>query len=125
MLTLADHMEYKTYCGFSQKISEWIFKFWFTVVQESDVIMSFANHGPTDLSYVQTFWFNMKEFPSSLEEEIMSAELRIFRGESNQKGSFNAKLIQLHGQGRHDENDQLDVVTFSESDKGWYCLNLK
>ena len=94
------------------------------MVQESDVIMSFANHGPTDLSYVQTFWFNMKEFPSSLEEEIMSAELRIFRGESNQKGSFNAKLIQLHGQGRHDENDQLDVVTFSESDKGWYCLNL-
>ena len=92
------------------------------MVQESDVIMSFANHGPTDLSYVQTFWFNMKEFPSSLEEEIMSAELRIFRGESNQKGSFNAKLIQLHGQGRHDENDQLDVVTFSESDKGWYRL---
>jgi len=93
-------------------------------IQESDVIMSFANHGPTDLSYVQTFWFNMKEFPSSLEEEIMSAELRIFRGESNQKGSFNAKLIQLHGQGRHDENDQLDVVTFSESDKGWLSMDI-
>ena len=48
-------------------------------ITECDLIMSFANHGPSDNSYVQIFWFNMKEFPSDADEEIMSAELRLFR----------------------------------------------
>merc|ERR1712212_642654 len=40
------------------------------VIKECDLIMSFENHGRSDLSYAQTFWFNMKEFPSDVDEEI-------------------------------------------------------
>jgi len=93
-------------------------------ITECDLIMSFANHGPSDNSYVQIFWFNMKEFPSDADEEIMSAELRLFRGDSVRKGPFAVRLTKLHGQGSHNDNDKLQSVTFSDNDKGWLILDI-
>jgi len=93
-------------------------------ITECDLIMSFANHGPSDLSYAQTFWFNMKEFPSDADEEIMSAELRLYRGKSTRNGPFVARLTKLHGKGSHSDNDQLQTVTFSDNDKGWLILDI-
>ena len=42
--------------------------------------MSFANKGNNaDMQFTQLFWFNTYEMPKSDEEEIFSAELRLYK----------------------------------------------
>lgn len=54
--------------------------FFFQAINESDTIMSFANRGhQEDMSHVQLFWFDTNELPDSLDEEILEAELRLYK----------------------------------------------
>ena len=93
--------------------------FEFQAIIDSDQIMSFANHGSSnDLKYVRNFWFNMENFPGSVDEEILTAELRLYKGDSTITEDFDVRLIQLHGKGSHGDKDELAVVTFAHNSTG-------
>ena len=47
---------------------------------ESDMIMSFANQGNQhDFKWNMMFWFNSENLPDSADDELMAAELRIYK----------------------------------------------
>jgi hypothetical protein len=49
-------------------------------INESDVIMCFANRGhQEELQWTQLFWFDTSELPDSDDEEILTAELRMYK----------------------------------------------
>ena len=55
-------------------------KIQFQAINESDVIMCFANRGhQEELQWTQLFWFDTSELPDSDDEEILTAELRMFK----------------------------------------------
>ena len=52
----------------------------FQAIIESDMIMSFANHGEQeDLKWNMLYWFNSEDLPDSANDELLTAELRIYK----------------------------------------------
>ena len=52
----------------------------FQAIIESDMIMSFANHGKQeDLKWNMLYWFNSVDLPDSANDELLTAELRIYK----------------------------------------------
>merc|ERR1712038_1276119 len=50
-------------------------------INESDIIMSFANRGRLDdMQWTQLFWFDTTELPGPHTETILRAELRLYKG---------------------------------------------
>ena len=91
--------------------------------------MSFANHGHVimDYSWSQMFWFNIDNLPNSDEEEILSAELRIYKkiatpSSGNYSSSFIIKLKQIVEAGSTKPQVVEKKVRYDE--KGWIVLNV-
>ena len=91
-------------------------------INDSDAIMSFANIGSRDeLQWTQIYWFDSNEFPRQDEEDILSAELRIYKSRAENKvggsGLFKMKVFQLV-EGPTSDEQLLDSRTLSYSDEG-------
>merc|ERR1719412_2887590 len=97
-------------------------------INESDLIMSFANHGQSwDLHWTQMFWFNIDNLPNSDEEEILSAELRIYKkiatpSSGDYSSSFIIKLNQNVEAGSTEPLVVEKKVRYDE--QGWIVLNV-
>ena len=97
-------------------------------INESDIIMSFANRGhQDDLQWTQLFWFDTNELPSSHEQTLIRAELRLFKSDAapdfNPEDEFIIKCYQLV-EGSTGEANLLDSISMKFKDKGWLILDL-
>ena len=93
----------------------------FQAINQSDVIMSFANRGhQEELQWTQLFWFDTNELPDSDDEEILSAELRMYK-KAMATGStptyFNLKVYQLV-EGSTGPSQLLDSQKISYDEEG-------
>jgi hypothetical protein len=54
------------------------------MINSSDIIMSFANRDLQEESkWTPLFWFDTSELPGSIDTEILTADLRIFKNPVN------------------------------------------
>eukprot|EP00095_Tigriopus_kingsejongensis_P009228 maker-scaffold851_size88925-snap-gene-0.20 protein:Tk09228 transcript:maker-scaffold851_size88925-snap-gene-0.20-mRNA-1 annotation:"tgf-beta ligand glass bottom boat protein" len=97
-------------------------------INESDIIMSFANRGhQEDLQWTQLFWFDTNELPNPQEETALRAELRLYKGEAAQdfdpSEEFLIKCYQLV-EGSTGEDNLLDSQKLQFKDQGWIVLDI-
>ena len=98
------------------------------VINECDVIRSFANRGhQEDLQWTQIFWFDTNELPPVQEEEVMRAELRLYKGPAAEdfdpEDRFLVRCFQLV-EGSTGERNLLDSLEVSFAQQGWLIMNL-
>jgi len=98
-------------------------------INESDVIMSFANRGHQEESqWDYKYWFDINEWPRIDEDEILSAELRIYKENATNKAGgseyFKMKIYRRLADGSTNEALLLDSRSLSYSDEGWYVLDV-
>ncbi len=92
------------------------------MIIDSDVIMSFANHGhQEELQWTQLFWFDTAELPNPQEEELMRAELRMYKGRADEhleaEETFHVRCYQLV-QGSTGKQNILDTAQVKFGDEG-------
>lgn len=97
-------------------------------INDSDIIMSFANRGhQEDLQWTQLFWFDTNELPNPQDETALRAELRLYKGPAvkdfDPAGKFIIKCYQLV-EGSTGEANMLDSQEFAFEDQGWVVLNI-
>ncbi len=93
------------------------------MIELSDVIMSFPNRGRQEsLQWNQIFWFDTNELPSPVDESVLRAELRLFKGKAaeefaHEKAYFVVKCYQLV-EGSTGEENLLDSLEVDFRDEG-------
>jgi len=99
-------------------------------INESDIIMSFANHGrqDEDLQWTQLYWFDTSELPRDPHEEaILSAELRLYKKSSpvHEKSERTAviKVFQLV-EGSTGNTNLLDSLSVNYGEAKWISLDV-
>jgi len=100
-------------------------------INESDIIMSFANRGhQEDLQWTQLFWFDTNEIPNHFEEKVLRAELRLYKGPAHSptenfepEGEFIVKCYQLV-EGSTGSANLLDSQLLKFKDEGWIILDI-
>jgi len=96
---------------------------------ESDMIMSFANHGEQeDLKWNMLYWFNSEDLPDPANDELLTAELRIYKENvTSPDGSptFQIKLMQPTDQLEDSDTPQiLAIQDVPYEDQGWLVLDV-
>ena len=103
-------------------------------INDSDVIMSFANHGKQELErdgWTNIYWFDLNNLPDSYEEGILAAELRIYKEraayEMGGSGLFEMKVYDkdaftMNGTTKLDH--LLDSRTLGYADEGKSVLDV-
>jgi len=98
------------------------------VINQSDIIMSFANRGhQEELQWTQLFWFDTNELPDSDDEDVIAAELRMYKQgakmDSSSETSFNLKVFQLV-EGSTGPSQLLDSRQIEFEEEGWLVLDV-
>jgi len=100
-------------------------------INESDIIMSFANRGrQEDLQWTKLFWFDTRELPPAHTETVLRAELRMYKDQATSdylslpnSTEFLIKCYQLV-EGSTGEDQLMESLDVEYTAEGWLIIDV-
>lgn len=100
-------------------------------INESDIIMSFANRGrQEDLQWTKLFWYDTRELPPAHTETVLRAELRMYKGPPTSEylshpnsTQFLIKCYQLV-EGSTGEDQLMESLEVEYTAEGWLIIDV-